>query len=201
MTESRSGSSESKSKSDAKSSTKMKRNPLTLKSKIECLICSHKKNKMSCNKNNHLNQFNSNYYQCDYVDELHDYENNFDYGVDDVCRKNNLNFYDSSNYYKYHNNDIKDILNFPNINDSFISLESTENSSNKNLSAGFNSNFNKNPSTNSNRNLIDLDLVEQNVNDNSKREFNINKNNIKIKTLYSNEDISIKYNYILKKLI
>jgi hypothetical protein len=205
INESRTGSSEPKVKSDHKLNTILKRNPLALKTKIECLICSQKKNRLNSNRKYVHNKF---------ISESSDYENDFygsgnannnlcDYVEDDICKKNNLNFYDGLNYYKYNNNDIKNILSFPNVNDSFAKLESSENINNKNFTGVFNRETNKNAFIDSvsNSNLINLDLVENINNHDSNAEFNINRNNIKVKTLYSNEDISIKYNYILKKLI
>jgi len=183
----------------------MKRNPLALKSKIECLICSHKKNRKSSNLIIHKNEFSSINNQ-DYEDDLYGLENNsnnfYNHEEDNICRKNNLNFYDSSDYYKYNINDIEDILSFPNINDSFKKLDYNENANKKNQSVvGLNRDSNNDNSQNSNSNLINFDLLENNINDNSYIEYKNKKNKIKVKTLYSNEDISIKYNYILKKLI
>lgn len=202
MDDSRTASSESKGKTDSKSSTKVKRNPLALISKIECLICSHKKKTLNVNKKI-KNQFNSGSY--DYEEDIYRLGNNtmYEYEEEDFCRRNNLNFYNNSNYYKYNNNDIREILSFPNVNDSFSKLDSNENTNNKNPSDILNRGLDKNVSANynSNSNLINLDLFPNNRNFDANREINLNINNIKVKTLYSNEDISIKYNYILKKLI
>jgi len=175
INESRTGSSEPKVKSDNKSNTLLKRNPLALKTKIECLICSQKKNRLSSNTKNVENKF---------ISEKSDYENNFygsgyannnlyNYVEDDICKKNNLSFYDGLNFYKYHNNDIKNILRFPNVNDSFAKLESSENINNKNLTGVFNKETNKNAFVDpvNNSNLISLDLVENTNNHDSNAEF------------------------------
>jgi len=198
-----------KTKSEIKSNTKLKRNNnCKNKVKFECLICSMKKKNNNINRqiqeeyDNYLN-YEDDLFSCDdenYI--INNKFNNYNNNQLDICKKNNLQFFDNSNYYKYHNDDIRDILRLPNINNSFVNFDFVANTDNNKIND--NDNLNKRSkiliNENETNNLMSWESVG-NENNNFTREININKENVKVKTLYSNEDISIRYNYILKKLI
>lgn len=191
--------SKKKNKNDSKANSKMKRNPYKNKVKIECLICSSKKNKLN-NKNNFdsLYTYNPNFFEDEYP-----YEGYYDthiqaQGEKSILKEHDLLFYDSSIYYSYHQNDITDILNLPNINDSFSKLDSDESGM---LQDSLENSKNMKQKKFQENNLISLDEIGYNNNNNNNLDNDENKAKIKVKTLYSNEDISTKYNYILKKII
>jgi hypothetical protein len=124
-----------KSSKNDKKGTKITKNPYKNKVKIECLLCSGKKlreNKKKTSENNTVS------YMDEYIDDfaLEDYK------YDNSFNKQNLNeyyhdfseknlsdkvyFYDKKNYYIYNNSDIKDVLSFPNVNNSFSLMENNE---------------------------------------------------------------------------
>jgi len=205
INESITGNSNNKKKKDSKSNSKSKRNPYKNKVKIECLVCCHQK------KNLDFNNIEKNLLQ---DNEDWEFDNeiftsvNYDlqsFEESDICKKYNLNFFDQSNYYNYNKNDIKEVLSLPNINDSFTKLDTNECYKNKNITNKNNSeitNYKDLRNHSDQNNLINLDALENSQrNQPNNHDFNYNKNSVKVKTLYSNEDISIKYNYILKKII
>lgn len=205
INESITGTSSNKNKKESKSNSKSKRNPYKNKVKIECLVCCHQK------KNLNFNNVEKNIFQ---DNDDWEFENQIFTPVNynlhcleelDICKKYNLNFFDESNFYNYNKNDIKEVLSFPNINDSFTKLDSNESSKNKNITNKNNAEISNHNDLNYNsdqNNLINLDVIENSLqNQSNNKDFKFNKNSVKVKTLYSNEDISIKYNYILKKII
>jgi len=198
-----------KTKAENKSNKKLKRNNFKNKVKFECLICSTK-------KNNHFSNNFKNYSESDYDNFYEDEISHDDYYnqnnlnnrnngfLFDVCKRNNLHFFDKSNYYNYNNDDINDLLRLPNLNDSFTNFdyENNQTYSDKN---NRNEKFNKYSkilvNDEKDGSLINFQSDNSRNENHFNREININKENVKVKTLYSNEDISIRYNCILKKLI
>ena len=96
------------------------------KVKIECLICSSKKNNIKLKK-----QIKENNYE--YIDDFVNINSNLINSKNDFHDKNNssisgdilienLSFYNNDKYYNYNLKDIDEQLSFPNLNGSFCNL-------------------------------------------------------------------------------
>ena len=196
----------------SKNSTKTenKKNKTNMKTKkdkikIDCLGCKNKKNRYYSKYENLHNEENSQDYLFHLNEEKNNHLNhsNFSNKNTDKILKN-ISFYDVNNYHTNNSSDLKEVLNFPNINNSFLNFDINEIEIKVNPQKDLSINNNYIYDKDGKKNLILFEKVENNlfcINKNENKNSNDLNKKVQVKTLYSNEDISMKYNYILKKII